>query len=502
LSALAGRGILGRHPSGVMGLHMRTSIGITAIRFDPDTGQIGVAGIAAWTWPVGTPGTYWIAMADDGWPIMRTRTTGFRENTFERFYYTHLDIFPLETSISAELRVGRSARSSVVQLHLDPLAPDTLERAGSAHAEAVLAGAQDDTLSGAGGNDLLAGWRGNDLISGEDGRDVLQGDDGDDTLSGGRSDDTLHGGSGADALSGGSGADLLTGGGGADRLAGGEGADTLASGSLDPAEGGEGGDSIFGAGGDDLLLGSAGADRLSGGEGNDLLRGGPDGGAGGDTLLGGAGQDTLLGGGGADSLVGGAGDDVIAADRALAPVPGQGRDDTLMGGEGNDRLEGGTGDDALGGGGGADTLHGDAAEGAPPMPEGGADSLHGSSGADLLVGGAGADTLAGGLGADTIESGIGGDGDLILFAGRGEGGDVIHGFDPGLDRILVLPLRDLDAERVAIGAGPMGPGTWLRYDPGSGELWADTDGNGRAAPVHLATLLGAPTLGVDDLLPG
>ena len=109
----------------------------------------------------------------------------------------------------------------------------------------VLAGPDDDNLTGGRFRDQLQGGSGNDRASAGAGRDVLLGNSGNDKLNGGVDDDLLSGNAGNDLLTGGAGADLLGGGSGMDRL--------------------------FGGPGPDELIGGKGKDRLNGGPGNDTL---------------------------------------------------------------------------------------------------------------------------------------------------------------------------------------------------------------------------------------
>lgn len=154
---------------------------------------------------------------------------------------------------------------------------------------------------------------------------------------------------------------------------------------------------------DDTLLGGAGADSIYGKAGNDLLGGGDDK----DILSGGSGNDTLWGDAGNDSLSGGKDKDVL--------VGGIGND-TLWGDSGDDVLAGWDGKDILIGGSGNDSLWGDA----------GNDSLSDGNDNDLLDGGDGADTLRGGTGNDSLWGNAGAD---TFIYGKGDGQDIIYGFD-------------------------------------------------------------------------
>ena len=109
----------------------------------------------------------------------------------------------------------------------------------------VIAGPDDDRLTGGRLRDSLQGGSGNDAASSGSGRDILLGNGGNDKLNGGADDDLLSGNAGDDVLIGGAGTDLLGGGVGLDRL--------------------------FGGPGSDQLIGGPGKDRLNGGAGNNTL---------------------------------------------------------------------------------------------------------------------------------------------------------------------------------------------------------------------------------------
>lgn len=177
-----------------------------------------------------------------------------------------------------------------------------------------------------------------------------------------------------------------------------------------------------------------------------------------DRAVGGGGDDWMEGRGGNDRLDGGAG-----ADRIL----GQGGDDILLGGEGHDALFGGAGHDILEGGRGSDLVRG----------ESGADTLRGGEGADTLAGGRGPDLLIGGAGADSF-----------VFR-RDDGADTIRGFEPGVDRLLLVAellrgesigsfVRDhvretADGLLISLGNGDrlLLEGTGLRADALAGDIF-------------------------------
>ena len=180
-------------------------------------------------------------------------------------------------------------------------------------------------------------------------------------------------------------------------IRGGAGADYIDNdGSNVSISGGAGNDTIINNGSNVTIRGEAGNYSIIGGSGSDTLYGG----SGSDTLLGGSGKDYLSGGDDADILSGGSGND------------------TLSGGNGNDSLSGGSGNDLLHGGNNADTLSGDA----------GKDTLIGGAGADKLYGGTGNDSLRGGTGSDSL---WGGSGDDIFYYAKGDGKDIIYGFEDG-----------------------------------------------------------------------
>ena len=302
---------------------------------------------------------------------------------------------------------------------------------GSASADQLTGGSDDNTLYGADGADTLRG---------SDGNDILHGDDGDDTLRGGADIDVLEGGDGDDLLVGGFGADKLDGG---LNTAIGDTADysdegairtTLAEGTY-TAVNVSGGDSdqiknienVKGSNtGDDSITGDALVNVIDGQGGDDTLSGG----ANNDTVVGGAGDDTLRGNSGDDYLEGGSGLDTadykdegkISVDLSVADevtiingadtevdtllgienitgsdtkgddITGNSDDNVLKGLGGDDTISGGAGDDELDGGLDDDTLYGGADQ----------DTLRGSFGDDYLEGGLGNDILEGGSGTDVI----------------------------------------------------------------------------------------------------
>jgi Ca2+-binding RTX toxin-like protein len=263
---------------------------------------------------------------------------------------------------------------------------------GTNAANAINAGAGNDTIWGEGGNDNLQGGLGRDHVYGGDGNDVINDSGGDDLLRGDAGNDIINGGIGLDVVVGGTGDDLLSGGQGIDEVFGGTGNDTLF--------GNEDNDTLSGDEGNDVLDGGLGDDALDGGIGNDVLKGG----AGADNLAGGADDDFLIGGAGADVLDGGLGNyDIVSYETANTPAgttgliidmlpnpnaTGDARGDSFIDIE---EVRGTNKDDQIFGDAFDNVLVGNA----------GNDHLDGRGGNNTLIGGAGNDALIGGVGVDT-----------------------------------------------------------------------------------------------------
>jgi Ca2+-binding RTX toxin-like protein len=321
-----------------------------------------------------------------------------------------------------------------------------------------------------------------DFLYGLGGADSLYGQGGDDTLDGGAGNDSLYGGVGADVLNGGADFDLAR-------------YDDATSGvyaRLDGVAGSYGdaaGDTFTAVEG---LVGSYFADILVGNNVN------------GDSLFGSIGADTLYGLGGAD---------------------------TLDGGAGNDQLYGGVGADALNGGADFDLAryddagssvyarldgvagsYGDAAGDTFSSIEG----LVGSGFADILVGGANSDSLYGSGGADTLY-GLGGND--LLYGGAGADQfvfntarnaatnvDAIMDFQIGSDKIALSQgifagiLGTLDASEFQIGNADASTDR-ICYNPGTGQLFYDADGNGTGSGLVLfATVTAGTVLTINDFV--
>ena len=148
----------------------------------------------------------------------------------------------------------------------------------------------------------------------------------------------------------------------------------------------------------------------------------------------------------------------------------------IYGGDGDDQLDGGADDDLLDGGNGIDILNGGD----------GADTLYGRNGIDTLDGGLGADTLSGGNDADTF----------VFSTALGAGNvDTIQFYSVAQDTIQLdvdvfsgIGLGTLAANAFVIGAAATTADHRIIYDPVTGALYYDADGDGAVAAVQFATL--------------
>jgi len=149
------------------------------------------------------------------------------------------------------------------------------------------------------------------------------------------------------------------------------------------------------------------------------------------------------------------------------------------------------------GGSGNDTIIGNGANNLL-LGAAGNDRLGGGKGADALRGGAGGDTLWGGEGNDDLQ---GGDGDdIFVFNTRPDAAlnrDRIGDFDPLHDRIFLddaafnalgKPARTLGAAQFAIGAVAHDADDRIVYNPVTGALIYDANGNAAGGAVVFATL--------------
>jgi phosphodiesterase/alkaline phosphatase D-like protein len=199
-------------------------------------------------------------------------------------------------------------------------------------------------------------------------------------------------------------------------------------------------DRLGGTNDDDVILGAAGNDKLNGRDGNDYLDGGRDN----DEVRGGDGNDRIFGRDGRDELKGEDGDDLIF---------GGAGDDELKGGSGNDILDGGFGDDELTGGWGNDTFRF-------------ADDLDAHNNVDEVIDFSVAD--------DTIEL--------------------------ENDVFTALAAGPLAAGNFVVGAKAADANDFIIYNPHTGALFYDADGNGPGEQIKFAGLDDSLALTYNDFL--
>ena len=130
--------------------------------------------------------------------------------------------------------------------------------------------------------------------------------------------------------------------------------------------------------------------------------------------------------------------------------------------------------------------------------------LTGNEIANTLIGNAGANVLNGGGGNDVLY-GLGG-ADMFAFStAPGTGNvDVIADFQAGLDKIalddaIFSGIANL-AAAFRIGAAAQDADDRIIYNPTTGALFYDADGNGAGAAIQFATLSNAPTIGAGDFI--
>lgn len=215
------------------------------------------------------------------------------------------------------------------------------------------------------------------------------------------------------------------------------------------------------------VIGNSGANQLYGGAGNDSLLGMD----GNDILDGGAGQDLLEGGAGDDSYYVTTGDRVTeAADKGFDSVYASG----------SFVLAANLSIELLG------TV--DAASVV-------AIDLAGNNLNNAVIGNAGANMLDGGAGSDTLR-GLGGADTFVFTTTLGPSNiDLLPDFVSGADRIALDDKVFTALAGGALAAGAFGIGMTaadaddrIFYDPTSGGLFYDADGNGAAAAVQFALL--------------
>lgn len=383
---------------------------------------------------------------------------------------------------------------------------------GNSAANVINGRAGADSLNGFAGLDTLYGGDGDDTASGGDDADFVDGGNNNDTLNGDAGDDTLYGRAGIDTLNGGTGADTMFGGAGDDTYyvdnagdivgeSASAGTDTIIS-SVTRSLGQyqehltlTGGDALNGTGNilANTILGNDGANTLSGLAGADVI----DAGLGNDTVFGGDGNDSLSGGIGQDLLDGGNDNDIINGGDDADEIYGRTGDDALNGGEGGDTVYGGDGNDTAYGGDGNDLI--DAGNND--------DQLYGDGGDDILYGRNGSDRIDGGLGADTLYGGN--DADTYVFSTALGGGNIDTVAFSVVEDTIELSLAifsafgaTLDASELRIGSAAADADDYIIYDPTTGALYYDADGDGAGAAVQFATLGTGLALTFNDFVGG
>ena len=130
---------------------------------------------------------------------------------------------------------------------------------GTAAADRVFGGNDNDTFWGGAGNDVIEGNGGDDVALGGDGNDIITDLSGFDVLKGGPGNDAIDAGLGNDIMMGGDGQDFMNGGANDNEEFAGPGNDFVIA--------GQGADAVFGDGGDDWIEGGTGQDLLQGDHG-------------------------------------------------------------------------------------------------------------------------------------------------------------------------------------------------------------------------------------------
>lgn len=375
--------------------------------------------------------------------------------------------------------------------------------------------AGNETYKGMGGNDLLKGGAGADTLDGGDGTDTasyagstavsvnLQTG----TASGGHaagdkliSIENLIGSSYNDTLTGNSAANVLDGGAGADKLAGGTGNDTYIvdnAGDVITEASNAGTDMVkasvshtLATNVENLILTGAAAIKGTGNSGNNTLTGNSgnnilDGKAGADKMAGGAGNDTYIVDNSGDVVTEGsnAGTDTVQA--SVSYTLATNVEKLILTGTGNIN---GTGNSA------ANTITGNNAN----------NILKGGTGNDILIGGAGNDTLEGQTGTDTLSGGSGVDKFLFRQSTvKTAGADHITDFTSSDYIVFDVdsgPTGSLASSAFRLGTAALDSNDRFIFDTKTDALYYDSDGNGSAAKVLVATFDNGYHLSASDFI--
>jgi serralysin len=161
---------------------------------------------------------------------------------------------------------------------------------------------------------------------------------------------------------------------------------------------------------------------------------------------------------------------------------------TLYGTSGDETLRGTAGSDVIYGLGGADNLYGEA----------GSDTIDGGNGNDYLYGGYGPNVLSGGAGNDKFVF------NTALKGGVNQVTDFAHGYDSfRLENGVFTALTttgQLASSAFYSGTAAHDSTDRIIYNPATGALTYDADGNGSGAPVQFALLGTGLTMSAADFL--
>ena len=282
---------------------------------------------------------------------------------------------------------------------------------------------------------------------------------------------------------------------------------------------------IFGTPGNDVLTGTSKSEIILGLDGS-------------DQLYGGAGNDTLDGGLGLDALIGGDGNDTLIASAPIANYTTI-SNYTYLSSISLDSLDGGIGNDTYilsagritdsnleyyfrtsnsifeGVNAGIDTIVTDFSLGLYNFANIENLTLQGNHTANaygnnldnLIIGNDGSNQIGGLAGNDTLTGGAGSD-TFLLDNSNGVSFDVITDFISGVDHFELgysafynLGFGQLQSTEFVSGAGiTSGDGSaQMIYDTNTGDLYYE-NGLDADAAVHIATLIGVPTLSASDFI--
>ena len=357
---------------------------------------------------------------------------------------------------------------------------ETLEAVnlGSTDALNFTGNAFDQTIIGNNGSNILSGDDGIDTLIGAGGADFLVGGLGNDIMIGGLGDDNYYVDSLGDSIS----------------EAAGEGNDRVAAASSYVLAAGQSVETIEAINLTDTtpinLTGNAFNQFIAGNNGNNILTSG----GGNDTMVGAGGDDVFIGSSSASAMQGGTGNDsYYVVDSADAVVE--------VSGEGNDRISAGT-SYTLGAAAEVETIE------ATNLSATTALDFTGNAFQNLIIGNNGPNILDGKGGNDVLV-GLGG-ADIFRFTtalSAATNVDRIDGFVAADDTIQLdgtiftaLSGGTLSANAFKIGTQATDVDDRIIYDPATGRLFYDADGDLAGAAVHFATLAGAPAISASDFV--